>query len=129
MREGGDMSSSSAEPKTREEVLEEKIREVNQRLSVVERLWEAGHTQVSVREKMDRARLSVSESRGEAKYLKHGSKMIESTDEVGALFDMTEALETWLEMGGAEPHSELKRLLNRKVKLLTELGDILHSRD
>lgn len=119
---------ATTQPKTQEEILEEKLRALNQRLSVVEKLWTDGHTQVSVRGKMDEARGRVGVAEGVARYVMRGGHMVQSTDEVGALFEMTESLELWLQMGASEPESEMKRLLRRKVKLLTELGDVIHAK-
>ena len=69
----------------------------------------------------------MGESKGEARYVQRGGKMMEATDDMGALFDMTEALELSLVMGNSEPDKEMKRLLHRKVKILTEMRDILNA--
>jgi len=111
--------SSTSEPKTREEILEERLREINGRLSVVKK--HIGTTSLHYEEKLERATKRRQKSKGEAHFVKVGSSMVEATDRLGALLDMEECWDALLELGSKEPVKEAEQLLARKIRVVAEL--------
>lgn len=109
----------SAEPKTREEILEERLREVNGRLSVVKKRigTEASH----FNEKIERAEKRRKSARGDAHFVKVGSSMVEATDRLEALLVLEECYEALLDLKGKDPVKEAENLIARKIKILKEL--------
>ena len=109
----------SAEPKTREEILEEKLREINGRLSIVKK--RIGTNQSHFNEKIERAEKRRKSAKGEAHFVKVGSSMVEATDRLEALLMLEECYEALLDLGGKDPVKEAEQLIARKLRVLKEL--------
>ena len=111
--------SESKQPKTREEILEEKLREINTRLTTVKNLL---HTKEHHQEeKLQQAIKRRKTSKGEPRYLSVNSKMVEGTDRLEALIQMEEALEILLDFQGKDPVKEAEQLISKKIRILKEL--------
>jgi len=109
----------SAEPKTREEILEERLREINGRLSVVKK--RLGSTTQEFTDKLERAEKRRKDSKGQGRFVKVGSSMVEATDRLEALLAVEECYEALMELEGKEPVKEAEQLIARKIKVIREL--------
>lgn len=110
---------SVTEPKTREEILQERLREVNSRLSVVKHL--IGTNVQHHEEKLDKAEKRRKLSKGEARFVKIGSCMVEATDRLAALLEIEEAIEALLNIEGKNPVTEAEKLISQKIRIIKEL--------
>jgi hypothetical protein len=110
---------TSAEPKTKKEIAEEKLREINSRLTVVKRL--IGSSPEDAKGKAERASKKLKDARGEARFVKVGSCMVEGTDRLDALLAMEESYMEMLDLQGKEPIREAEKLLKKKIELLKTL--------
>jgi|GEM_PF-3453456 len=111
--------STTSEPKTRDEILKERLRDVNSRLSIVKTLMGTDvnhHT-----EKLDKAEKRRKLSKGEARFVKIGSCMVEATDRLAALLEVEEAVEALLGLEGKNPVKEAEGLLAQKIRIIKEL--------
>ena len=109
-------------PKTKEEILQEKLQKVNSRLSVVKRkLGMDGH---SVQRRLNRFIDRRVSSTGESRFVKVGSEMVEGTDRLDALLGLEEAYTDMFELQGKDPVQEAEQLLEKKVKLIKKLMEL-----
>lgn len=112
----------SAEPKTREEILEEKLREINGRLGTVKK--RLGSSTSEFTEKLERAEKRRKECSGQGRFVKVGSSMVEATDRLEALLAVEECYEALIELEGKEPVKEAEQLIAKKIKVIRELMDL-----
>jgi hypothetical protein len=115
----GDMGPCMSEPKTREEILQERLREIEGRLTKVKQ--RIGTSANDFTEKLERAEKRRKTSRGEARFVKVGGTMVEATDRLEALLVMEECYEALLDLEGKDPVKEAEGLIQRKIKILKEL--------
>jgi hypothetical protein len=112
----------STEPKTREEILEEKLREINGRLSIVKK--RLGSSTNEFTEKLERAEKRRKDCKGQGRFVKVGSSMVEATDRLEALLAVEECYEALMDLEGKEPVKEAEQLISRKIKVIRELMDL-----
>ena len=110
---------SSAPPKTKKELAEEKLREIDSRLTVVKKML--GSSPSDARSNVERASKKVKDASGEARFVKVGSCMIEGTDRLEALLALEESYTNMLNFQGKEPVKEAEKLLAKKIEVLKEL--------
>lgn len=108
-----------SEPKTKEERLQEKLREVDGRLTMVKQL--IGSTTEGVKDKIERSEKRMKDAKGEAKFVKIGSTMIEATDRLETLLVLEESWIDLYNLQGNDPVKEAETLLERKIKIIKEL--------
>ena len=108
-----------SEPKTREEKLLEKLREVDARLTTVKQLL--GSSAEDFQSKIERAEKRKKSAKGDAQFVKVGSTMVEGTDKLEALLVLEECYSGLLGLRGKHPAKESEALLERKIKILQEL--------
>jgi hypothetical protein len=108
-----------SEPKTREEILRERLREIESRLTKVKQ--RIGSSADEFSEKLERAEKRRKLSRGDARFVKVGGTMVEATDRLDALLAMEECYEALLDLEGKDPVKEAESLIQRKIKILKEL--------
>jgi len=110
---------STTEPKTREEILQEKLREVNSRISTVKNL--IGTSVEHHEDKLNKAEKRRKLCKGDARFVKVGSCMVEATDRLAALLEIEEAVEALLQLEGKNPVKEAEKLIAQKIKIIKEL--------
>jgi len=107
------------EPKTREEILTERLREIDGRLSKVKQ--RIGTNTQHFNQKLERAEKRRKSARGDAHFVKVGGSMVEATDRLEALLVLEECYEGLLDLQGKDPVKEAEQLIARKIKVLKEL--------
>lgn len=112
----------SAEPKTREEILEERLREINGRLGIVKKRM--GSSTSEFTDRLERAEKRKKDSKGQGRFVKVGSSMVEATDRLEALLAMEECYEALIDLEGKEPVKEAEQLITRKIKVIRELMNL-----
>lgn len=110
------------EPKTREEILEERLREVNARLTIVKK--RLGSDTESFNDTLQRAEKRKLAAKGDGRYVKVGGSMILGTDKLDALLAIEECYEGLLDLKGRNPVKEAETLISKKIKILKELIEI-----
>lgn len=108
-----------SEPKTREEILEERLREINGRLSVVKK--RLGSSKQEFTDKLERAEKRRKDAKGKSHFVKVGSSMVQATDRLDALLAMEECYEALMELEGKDPVKEAEQLIVRKLRVIEEL--------
>jgi molecular chaperone GrpE (heat shock protein) len=108
-----------SEPKTREEILEERLREINGRLSVVKK--RLGSSKQEFTDKLERAEKRRKDAKGKSHFVKMGSSMVQATDRLDALLAMEECYEALMDLEGKEPVKEAEQLIARKIRVIEEL--------
>ena len=108
-----------SEPKTREEILEERLREINGRLSVVKK--RLGSSKQEFTDKLERAEKRRKDAKGNSHFVKMGSSMVQATDRLDALLAMEECYEALMDLEGKEPVKEAEQLIARKIRVIEEL--------
>lgn len=103
--------------------LEELLREVNARVSVVSALWQQGHTLKSTQEKWLEATERLQKADDTPRFVPMGSLRIKSTARMHALLDANGAADLLFDMGGREPEAEMQALLERRLELM---GRLIH---
>lgn len=107
------------EPKTREEILQEKLREIEGRLTKVKQ--RIGSSPEHFNEKIERAEKRRKTAKGDAHFVKLGGSMVEATDRLEALLVLEECYEGLLDLQGKDPVKEAEQLIARKIRVLKEL--------
>ena len=105
--------------KTKEEILLEKLCEVDGRLTKVKQL--IGTTAQQTTERIERGEKRLKDAKGKARFVKIGSVMVEATDKLESLLEVEEATVTLYDLQGKEPVKEAEQLLERKIKILKKL--------
>jgi hypothetical protein len=113
---------TSSEPKTKKELAEEKLREINSRLTVVKRM--IGSSPEDAKGRAERASKKLKDAKGEARFVKVGSCMVEGTDKLDALLAMEESYTDLLDLQGKEPVKEAEKLLRKKIEVKNTLLDL-----
>ena len=108
-----------SKPPTKRELAEEKLREINGRLSVVKRML--GSSTEGAAEKAERASKRVKDASGEARFVKIGGCMVEGTDRLQALMDLEDSYTDLLDLQGKDPLDEAEKLLVKKIDVLKYL--------
>lgn len=111
---------SQSEPKTREELLQEKLRETNAKLTIFKNLIgttsEYHEAQLELHEKRRK------DARGIPRFVKiNGNQLVEGTDRLEAMLMIEQSLEILLQMEGKEPVKQTEKLLAQKIRILKEL--------
>ena len=101
-----------SKPPTKRELAEEKLREIDGRLSVVKRML--GSSTEGAAEKAERALKRVKDASGEARFVKIGGCMVEGTDRLQALMDLEDSYTDLLDLQGKDPLDEAEKLLVKK---------------
>jgi len=112
----------SEAPKTREEILEERLREINGRLSIVKK--RIGSNTQDFNDKLERAEKRRKAAKGEERFVRVGGSMVEATDRLDALLALEECYDGLMDLGGKCPAKEAEQLLSRKIKVIKELMQI-----
>jgi hypothetical protein len=110
---------SDGKPKTMEELLEDKLRAIDSRLSVVKR--KLGMTTTTVQRRVNRFIDRRVKASGDSRFVKVGGEMIEGTDQLEALLGLEEAYTDMHELQGKDPVAEASQLLEKKIKILKKL--------
>lgn len=110
-------SPAKSPPKTREEELEEELREVDAKLKTFKSLFEAKVTPETAREGLKRAEAKLANAKGYGTYIQFGSKKILGSDTLEALLEEEEHLELLLKLRNNQPHGKVMRLLRKKNKI------------
>lgn len=113
---------AESEPKTREEILEERLREINGRLSVVKQ--KIGTNTQHFTDKLERAEKRRKVARGDGHFVRVGGSMVEGTDRLEALLAIEECCDALLDLEGKDPAREAEQLLARKIRIVKELVEI-----
>ena len=108
-----------SEPNTREEILQEKLREIDGRLTKVKQM--IGSNADEYHSKIERAEKRRKTARGDAHFIKIGGTMVEGTDRLEALLVLEECYSALLDLEGKDPVKEAESLIARKIKVLKEL--------
>ena len=108
-----------SEPKTREEILEEKLREINGRLAIVKK--RLGSSENEFTDRLERAEKRRKDSKGLGRFVKVGSSTVEATDRLDALLAMEECYEALMDMDGKDPVKEAEQLIASKLRIMKEL--------
>lgn len=104
---------------TQQEKLQEKLREVESRLARFKK--HLGTSVEAVKLKLEKSEQNLAKARGEPRFVRIGTTMLEATDRLQFLLEVEESLTQLLEMEGKDPEKETEKLLARKVKLLKKL--------
>jgi len=110
---------STSEPKTREEILAEKLREVDGRLSKVKRVLAT--TAEKELELIARAEARHAKASGKPQFVTVGSDKVVGTDRLAALLALEESYQRLSDLEGKEPVKEAEKLITKKIKLMKEL--------
>ena len=111
---------SESQPKTKEELLQEKLRDINANLTIFKSLMgtssEFHETQLELHEKRRK------DARGVPRFVKvNGTHLVEGTDRLEAMLKIEESLEILLQMQGKDPVKHTEKLLAQKIRILKEL--------
>lgn len=107
------------EPKTREEILQERLREVDGRLTKVKQ--RLGTSALEHEEKIERAEKRRKACRGDARFVKVQSRTVEATDRLDALLALEESYVALLDLEGKDPVKEAEKLIAKKIQIIKEL--------
>lgn len=117
---------SQTEPKTREEILQERLQEINSKLTTFKTLIgtcaeKHAHNLVLYEKRRK-------DSKGTPKFVRvSGNKLVEATDRLEAMLQIEESLETLIQLEGKDPVKETEKLLAHKIRILKEL--LPHSKE
>ena len=107
------------ESKTQKEILEEKLREVNSRLTTVKSL--IGISEDDIKRRIEHAELRHGKATGKARFVRIGPSMIEADDRLETLLELESHYDQLLNLEGKEPLDEGIKLLRKKLKVIKKL--------
>jgi hypothetical protein len=108
-----------SEPKTRDEILQEKLKKINSRLVKVKPL--IGTTKIDLLTRIEKSELRHSQAKGKPRFVRVNATMVEGTDELECLLELENHYEMLMDLENKDPHAECVRLLKKKMKYLKEL--------
>jgi uncharacterized membrane protein YccC len=111
----------SAEPKTQQELLEEKLRKVEAKLTTYRSLLEEGVTPESAKQALAEAEARVEAAKGAPRFVQMGSRRTLGSDTLEALLERERHMEHVFKLRNRHPHGETLRLLRKKHRLVKEL--------
>lgn len=111
----------AAEPKTQKEILEEKLRKVEAKLTTYRSLLEQGVTPESAKQGLRDAEARVESSKGHPRFVQMGSKRTLGSDTLEALLERERHMDHVFKLRNRHPHGETLRLLRKKHRLVREL--------
>jgi hypothetical protein len=106
-------------PKTKTELAQERLREVDGRLAVVKRML--GTSLSGSKARLNAATKRMKDARGEARFVRVGGCMVEATDRLEVLLDLEQSYADIVDLDNKDPISEAEALLLEKIDLLGKL--------
>jgi len=108
-----------SEVKTRDEIIQEKLRAVNSRLIKIKPL--IGTSKIDLLSKIEKSETRRSQAKGKARFVRVNSTMVEGTDELECLLELENSYEMLLDLENKDAHGECVKLLKKKIKYIKEL--------